>query len=105
MKSENSKKERKARREFTPEFKREAIELTKQPGQTISKVAKNLDLTESTLRIWVRHSAADAGKGLAGTLATTERQELADLRKENRILKMEREILRKAAAFFAKEQM
>jgi transposase len=105
MESASSGKSRKPRRKFTAEFKAEAIRLCSEPGQSIGKVAKNLDLTETALRAWVKQAKTDAGNGPAGTLTTAEKQELAALRKENRQLKMEHEILRKAAAFFAKEQL
>lgn len=105
MNSASSGKLRRPRRKFTPEFKAEAIKLCSEPGQSIAKVAKNLDLTETALRSWVKQAKIDAGRGPAGALTTAEKQELAALRKENRQLKMEREILKKATAFFAKEQM
>ncbi len=105
MESASSGKSRKARRKFTPEFKAEAIKLCSEPGQSIGKVAKNLDLTETALRAWVKQAKTDAGKGPAGALTTAEKQELVELRKQVRQLTMEREILRKATAFFAKEQM
>jgi len=66
-------------------------------------VARDLDLTESALRTWVERARADRTQGKTG-LTTVEREELARLRKENRELRMEREILKKAAAFFAKDQ-
>lgn len=105
MESASSGKSRRHRRNFTPEFKAEAVELTKQPGQSVPKVAKSLDLTETALRAWVKQAAVDAGNGPAGALTTAEKQELVALRKQVRQLTMEREILRKATAFFAKEQM
>jgi transposase len=66
-------------------------------------VAKSLDLTETALRDWVRRAEVDAGKGPAGALTTVEREELSELRRRVKRLEMEREILKKAAAFFAKE--
>jgi transposase len=105
MDSASSRKNRKKRRQFTPEFKSEAVKLATQPGQSIGKVAKSLDLTETALRSWVKQAQVDAGNGPAGALMTAEKQELAELRKEVRQLRMEREILKKATAFFAKEQM
>ena len=105
MDSASSRKSRRHRRSFTDEFKAEAVELTKQPGQSVPKVAKSLDLTETALRAWVKQADVDDGKGPAGALTTAEKHELAALRKEVRQLRMEREILRKATAFFAKEQM
>jgi transposase-like protein len=68
-------------------------------------VAKDLGITESNLRNWVKQADVDAGKGPAGALTTAERQELSALRRENKELRMEREILRKAMVFFAKQQM
>lgn len=105
MKAASSGKSRRPRRKFTSEFKAEAIKLCSEPGQSIAKVAKNLDLTETALRTWVKQAKVDAGDGPAGALTTAEKHELAALRKENRQLRVEREILRKATAFFAKEQM
>jgi transposase-like protein len=66
-------------------------------------VAKELELTESALREWVKRADADAGVGSPDVLTTEERQELARLRRENKTLRMEREILKAAATFFAKE--
>jgi transposase len=66
-------------------------------------VARDLDLTETALRSWVRQAEIDAGGGTAGALTTDERAEVARLRRENRTLRMERDILKKATAFFAKE--
>jgi transposase len=72
-------------------------------GKSIPSVARDLDLTESNLRTWVTRARADRTHGRTG-LTTVEREELARLRKENRELRTEREILKKAAAFFAKHQ-
>ena len=93
---------RRARRAFTPEFKADAVRLVKS-GASVVTVAKDLDLTETALRAWVKRSEADAGVGSPEVLATEERQELARLRRENKQLRMEREILKAAATFFAKE--
>ena len=71
-------------------------------GKTVGAVARELDLTASALGLWVQHARADRTKGRSG-LTTQEREELARLRKENRVLREEREILKKAAAFFAKQ--
>ena len=94
---------KRARRKFTDEYKASAVRLVVQEEQGVAKVAKDLDLTESALRTWVQQAKADAGAGKSGSVTTTEKEELARLRKENRVLRMEREILKKAAAFFAKE--
>ena len=85
------------------EFKADAVRLCKAGGQSIGAVAKSLDLTETALRDWVRRAEVDAGKGPAGALTTVEREELSELRRRVKRLEMEREILKKAAAFFAKE--
>jgi transposase len=71
--------------------------------KSVGQIAKDLGLTETSLREWVRRADIDEGKGPPGALTTVEREELAALRKENRVLKMEREILKRAATFFAKE--
>jgi transposase len=91
------------RRKFSPEFKAEAVALCKAGDRSIQQVAKDLDLTYTALRQWVVRSDADSGKDASGTLTTAEREELHQLRRENKRLQMEREILKKAAAFFAKE--
>jgi transposase-like protein len=91
------------RREYTKEFKADAVKLVKQGGRSAFRVARDLDLTESALRNWVKQAEIDAGKGPEGALNTAEKEELRKLRKENKQLIMEREILKKATAFFAKE--
>lgn len=91
------------RRTFAPEFKAEAVRLCKVGDRSIRQVAEDLDLTETALREWVQRADIDAGKGPAGALTSDERAELSRLRRENRQLQMEREILKKAAKFFAKE--
>jgi transposase len=91
------------RRKFSAEFKAEAAALCKVGGRSIREVAKHLDLTETALREWVKRAEIDGGKGQPGALTTVEREELTSLRKQVKRLEMEREILKKAAAFFAKE--
>src|SRR5579864_7668313 len=91
------------RRSFNAEFKAEAVRLCKVGDRSVGQVAKDLDLTEGSLREWVKRADVDAGKGPPGALTTAEREELTRLRRENKRLQMEREILKKAAAFFAKE--
>jgi transposase len=95
--------ERRKRRSFTPEFRGDAVRLVREGNKSLPQVAKDLDLTESALRNWVREADGDKGKEPAGVLSTAEREELVRLRKENRQLQMERDFLKKAAAFFAKE--
>ena len=92
---------RRPRRQFTDEFKTQAVRLVLEEGQTVGAVARDLDLTASALRLWVDQARADRTKGKTG-LTTVEREELARLRKENRQLRMDREILVKASAFFVK---
>lgn len=94
---------RRARRRFSEEFKAGAVRLVLDEGKTVGAVARQLDLTPSALGKWVSQARADRTKGKTG-LTTAEREELSRLRKENRELRLEREILRKAAAFFAKMQ-
>jgi len=94
---------KRARRKFTSEYKAEVVRLVRDGGKTIRQVASDLDLTESSLRNWVTRAGIDAGGGGTGALTTAERAELVALRREARQLRMEREILKKAAAFFAKE--
>jgi transposase len=91
------------RRSFTPEYKAEVVGLVRDGGKGVSAVARDLGLTESAVRNWVIRSDADAGRGDAKVLTTAEREELSLLRRENRQLRMQREILKKATAFFAKE--
>jgi len=97
------KKQKRTRRTFTDEFRAGAVSLVLEKGKTMAQVARDLDLTQSTLGRWVEQARANAGKSTRGTLTTEEKDELARLRKENRELRLEREILKKAAAFFAKE--
>ena len=92
------------RRAFSDEFKAETVRLVRESGKSIGAIARELDLTETALRRWVRQAEIDAGRGPAGALTTSERDELTQLRRENKRLRMERDILKKATAFFAKEQ-
>jgi transposase len=97
------KRRSRVRRSFTDEFKAGAVRLVVDEGKSVGQVARELDLTESALRLWVERARADRGAGKPGVLTTAEREELGRLRKENRTLRMERDILKQAAAFFAKE--
>jgi transposase-like protein len=96
----SKKKNRRPRRSYTPEFRAEAVRLVKSSGKSIPQIAKELDLTESALRNWIDKAEEQS---LPGALTADEREELKRLRKEVKRLEMEREILKKAAAFFAKE--
>lgn len=91
------------RRSFTREFKAEVVQLCRAGDRRIGRVAKDLDLTETAVREWVRQAEVDAGTGDKGEVTSAERQELTQLRRDNRVLREEREILKKAAAFFARE--
>jgi transposase len=92
---------RRERRSFSPEFKERTVELIESSGRSIRDVCRELDLTESAVRRWVEQAEIDRGRKEGVT--SSEREELERLRRENRILKEEREILKKAAAFFATE--
>ncbi|MBN1609271.1 MAG: transposase [Polyangiaceae bacterium] len=93
------KKNRRGRRKFTTEFKAEAVRLVEVGGKSIPQVARELDLTESSLRNWVEQARSEK----QGGLTADERMELTRLRREVKRLEMEREILKKATAFFVKE--
>lgn len=102
MEPPEGKREKRKRRSFTEEFKAGAVHLVLDEGKTVPQVARDLDLTESALRTWVERARADRTKGKTG-LTSEERAELSRLRRENADLKKERELLKKWAAFFAKE--
>lgn len=89
-----------AAKRYSEQFKREAVELVKVSGRSIPEIAPELGVSEQGLRNWVNKARGEAS---GETLTKDERAELRALRRENRTLKMEREILKKAAAFFAKE--
>ncbi len=91
------------RRAFSAEYKAEVVELIRTSGKSIGAVSRDLDLTETAVRAWVQQAEVDAGRGPTGALTTAEREEFAELRKRVKTLEMEREILKKATAFFAKE--
>jgi transposase len=103
METNKTTKEPRRRRKFTEEFKASAVRLVLEEGQSVTSVAQRLDLTASALGEWVKRAKADRGAGPPGAMTSSEREELTRLRRENRQLKMERDILKKAAAFFAKE--
>ncbi len=94
---------RRKRRNFTEQFKADAVRLVTSGGKTIAEVRAQFDLTETALREWVRRAEADAGNAAPDALTTAERAELIDLRKRLKRAEMERDILKKATAFFAKE--
>ena len=96
------KKKPRPRRSFTPEFKAEIVELCQRGDRSIGQIAKDFDLTETGVREWVKQAERDAGTRSDG-LTTAERDELAQLRRENRRLREDVDILKRATAFFAKE--
>ena len=93
---------RRARRQFSEEFRIGAVRLILDEGKTVGAVARELDLTPSALAGWVRAGQAERTQGKSG-LMKEDREELVRLRKELRIVQEEREILKKAAAYFAKQ--
>jgi len=94
---------RRVRRQFSDEFKEGAVRLVLDEGKTVGAVARELDLTASALGGWVRQARADRTKGKSG-LMKEEREELTRLRKEVRELRLERDLLKKVSALFAKDQ-
>ena len=98
-----SKKQARKRRKFTTEYKAEIVRMCAQPGNSVSGVAHELGLTPSAVSNWARQATVDRGGGGSGALTSEERQELSTLRREVRVLRQEREILKRATAFFAKE--
>ena len=96
------RKQPRARRSFTPEFKAEIVELCQQGDRSIGQVARDFDLTETAVRAWIRQADLDVGERTDG-LTSDDRAELAALRRENRRLREDVEILKRATAFFAKE--
>jgi transposase len=97
------RKQPRARRSFTPEFKAEIVELCQRGDRSIGQVAGDFDLTETAVREWVRQVERDAGTRRDGGLTSSERQELAALGRENRRLREDVEILKRATAFFVTE--
>ena len=91
------------RRTFSPEYKSEVVKLIREGSKSVGQVCRDLDLTETAVRRWFAQAEVDAGHGADGALGTDERAELRRLRRENTQLRMEREILKKATAFFVKE--
>jgi transposase len=99
---ENGSMGRRKRRKFTPEYKAEVVGLVRASGKSVGQVAQELDLTETAVRAWVRQAGIDAKRDPQGPLTSEERAELTRLRRELKTTTMERDFLRKAAAFFAK---
>lgn len=91
------------RRKFTAEQRAEAVKIAQGSGRPIAVVAKELDLTPSSLAAWIKQAAIDRGDGRNGGLTTQEKTELAELRRDNKRLTQENAFLKKASAFFARE--
>src|SRR4051812_22051152 len=89
----------------TESFRADAVKLVESSGKSVRQIASDLGIAVESLRRWVQQAKADAGHGPPGVLTTEEREELRRLRRENKTLLLEREILKKAAAFFAKETL
>ena len=94
--SKSKKKQRRPRRKFTPEFKADVVRLCQSGSEGIGEVARRLDLTETAVRAWVKQAEVDAGRGAPDALTTSEREELARLRRELKRVTQERDILKKA---------
>jgi transposase len=90
---------RRPRRSFSDEYKAEVIELCRTSGKSVAQVCRDLGLGETAVRRWIAHAEIDAGRRPG--LTTDEHAELVALRKENRVLREERDILKRATAFFA----
>src|SRR5215472_13592602 len=91
------------RRKFSAEYKAESVRLIQRSGKSIGKIALELGIGETALRRWVGQAEVEAGRGPEGAMKRSEREELVELRRENQRLRLEREILKKATTFFAKE--
>src|SRR5260370_3603044 len=93
---------RRKRRKFTSEYKAEVVKLIKTSGKPVGQVTQELDLTETSVRAWVARAEIDEKRDPGGPLTTEERAEVVRLRRELRTVTMERDFLKKAAAFFAR---
>lgn len=98
---EHERPVKRTRRKFSDEFKRDAVEIVRSSGKPIAEVARELGIYDSTLGSWVKQDQVNRGEREG--LSTDEREELAELRRENARLRMERELLKRAAAFWVKE--
>jgi transposase-like protein len=87
-----------------PEFRQRAVELAREGAKPVAKIAKDLGISESCLRNWMSQADADE-KGSPARLASAEKKELAELRRRNRQLELENDILKRAAAYFARENV
>jgi transposase len=100
-KVESARENRRARRSFTPAFKAEVVAWVRQGDRSLPAICREMDLSETAVRYWVAQAAVDAGEQEG--LTTEQREELRRLRREVRVLREERDILKRAATFFAME--
>ncbi len=100
-----NRKARRERRIFNDEYKQQVLELIRAGDKSVSQICRDLDLTESSVRKWIKADQTNNGIMTQNSLSETDQQELVRLRTENKRLKMERDILKKATAFFAKESL
>ena len=98
---EHERSAKRTRRRFSDEFKRDAVEIVRTSGKSIAEVARELGIYDSSLGNWVRQD--EVNRGEREGLTSDERQELVELRRENARLRMERELLKRAAAFWVRE--
>ncbi len=94
-------RQRRKRREFADAYKAEVVALCQKGDRSMAEVARDLDLTETSVRRWVAQADVDAGRRPGQTSAG--QAEMAQLRKENRVLREERDILKRAVSFFARD--
>lgn len=99
----SSEKKKRERRNHSAEFKAETVQMVRSGARTVGQLSVELDLADSLIRSWVRQADVDSGRGEPGAMTSAEREELSRLRQEVKVLRMEREILKRAATFFAKE--
>ena len=97
------RKTRRERRTYDDDFKQQVLELVRSGEKSVSEICNDLDLTDSAVRNWIKKDQISNGVMTQNSLTETDQQELARLRAEIKQLKMEREILKKATAFFVKE--
>jgi len=99
------RKIRRERRTFNDEYKQQVLELVRTGDKSVSQICRDLDLTESSVRKWIQADQTTNGTMTQNSLSETDQQELERLRSENKRLKTERDILKKATAFFAKDSV
>lgn len=103
MPSKKMPNKQRKRPEYTPEFRADVVNLCLSSGKGPTAIAREMGVSVSAVSTWLRQAKVDAGPGGSGPLTSAERDELSALRRENRVLRQEREILKRATAFFARE--